>query len=211
MWLQRSRVSWLKYGDRNTSYFHRQAQWRARKNKIKKLKRLMVLGCETPQEMKQMVVQYFADLYSAEQEVQPNRVLHLIEPKITQEMNEDLCRHFIEKEISDALFQMRPLKAPGPDGFPAYFFQRHWGIVKEDVIAAVKQFFTNGIFPAEINDTLIVLIPKGIEPEEIKDFRPISLCNVIYKLISKCLVNRLWVYLAKIISPEQSALCLQER
>jgi hypothetical protein len=122
MRLQHSRVSWLKYGDRNTSYFHRQAQWRARKNKIKKLKKADCTWCETPREMKQMVVQYFADLYSAEQEVQPNRVLHLIEPKITQEMNEDLCRHFTENKISDALFQMGPLKALGPDGFLARFF-----------------------------------------------------------------------------------------
>jgi hypothetical protein len=79
MWLQRSRVSWLKYRDRNTTYFHRQAQWMARKNKIKKLKKADGTWCETPREMKQMVVQYFADLYSAEQVVQLNRVLHLIE------------------------------------------------------------------------------------------------------------------------------------
>jgi hypothetical protein len=77
-------------------------------------------------------------------------------------------------------------------GFQTRFFQRHWGIVKEDVIDVVKQFFTDGILPAEINDTSIVLIPKGTEPEEIKDFRPINLCNVIYKLISKCLVKIPW-------------------
>jgi hypothetical protein len=68
------------------------------------LKKVDSTWCETPWEMKQMVVQYFAYLYSAEQEVQPNRVLHLIEPKITQEMNEDLCTQFTEKEILDALF-----------------------------------------------------------------------------------------------------------
>jgi hypothetical protein len=87
----------------------------------------------------------------------------------------------------------------------ACFFWRHWEIIKEDVITAVKQFFIDGILPEEINDTSIFLIPKGTKPEEIKDFRPISLCNVIYKLISKYIVNRMWVYLNKIISPEQSA------
>jgi hypothetical protein len=58
---------------------------------------------------------------------------------------------------------------------------------------------------AGVNDTAIVLIPKGDNPEELKDFRPISLCNVIYKVISKCLVNRLRPWLGEIISPEQSA------
>ena len=51
--------------------------------------------------------------------------------------------------------------------------------------------FEDGILPSGINDTAIVLIPKGSNPEELKDFRPISLCNVIYKIILKCLVNGL--------------------
>jgi hypothetical protein len=66
----------------------------------------------------------------------------------------------------------------------------------------VKKFFSDGIMPPGINDTTIVLIPKGDNPEELKDFRPISLCNVIYKVISKCLVNRLSLLLGEIILSE---------
>jgi hypothetical protein len=102
-------------------------------------------------------------------------------------MNGHLCKEFTDQEISDVLFQMGPLKAPGPDGFPARFFQRHWETLRDDVIHAVRKFFSNGIMPPGINDTAIVLIPKGNNPTELKDFRPISLCNVIYKIISKCL------------------------
>ena len=58
--------------------------------------------------------------------------------------------------------------------------------------------------PEGVNDTLIVLIPKVKEPKVLKDFRPISLCNVIYKVVSKCLVNRLRPILEEIISPNQS-------
>jgi len=73
---------------------------------------------------------------------------------------------------------MGPLKAPGLDGFPARFFQRHWEVVKDDVVAAVQGFFQDSYLPPGVNDTTIVLIPKGSDPEELKDFRPISLCNV---------------------------------
>ena len=106
-------------------------------------------------------------------------------------MNELLCREFTDTEISDALFQIGPLKAPGADGLPARFFQRNWALLKSEVIAAVKEFFQRGIMPEGINDTVIVLIPKNTNPELLSDFRPISLCNVVYKVISKCLVNRL--------------------
>jgi hypothetical protein len=59
------------------------------------------------------------------------------------------------------------------------------------VVAATRKFFEDGVMLEGINDTAIVLILKGNEPVDLKDSRPISLCNVIYKLISKCIVNRL--------------------
>ena len=111
---------------------------------------------------------------------------------------------FSDKEIADALFQIGPLKAPGPDGFPAHFFQRNWEVMREQVIAG-KEFFRTGTMPEGVNDTTIVLIPKVDNPERVSEFRPISLCNVIYKVVAKCLVNRLRPILDEIISPEQSA------
>jgi hypothetical protein len=116
-----------------------------------------------------------------------------------------LCSEFSDREIGDALFQIGPLKAPGPDGMPGRFFQRNWGVMQEEVTKAVKKFFHDGVMPEGINDTSLVLIPKGKNPEELSDFRPISLCNVIYKIISKCLANRLRPILDEIISETQSA------
>jgi hypothetical protein len=112
---------------------------------------------------------------------------------------------YSDEEIGNALFQIGPLKAPGKDGFPARFYQRHWGIFKEDITAAVKEFFRSGKMPEGINDTIIVLIPKKKNPVCLRDFRPISLCNVIYKVVSKCMVNRLRPLLQEIIAPNQSA------
>jgi hypothetical protein len=90
MWLQWSRISWLKEGDRNTSFFHRQAMWRSRKNKIRRLKRSDGSFAEAPNEMKEMVVGFFADLYTLDNELRPELVLNHVQLKVTDDMNRDL-------------------------------------------------------------------------------------------------------------------------
>jgi hypothetical protein len=120
-------------------------------------------------------------------------------------MNDELCKGFIDKEISDALFQIGPLKASGPGGFPTCFFQRNWGMLKEDVVRTVKGFFDLGHMPVGVNNTTIALIPKKEEPEFLKDFRLSPLCNVIYKVVSKCLVNKLMPLLQDLVEPMQRA------
>ena len=78
-------------------------------------------------------------------------------------------------------------------------------MLKLEIIAAVQEFFSTGIMPEGVNDTAIVLIPKVPHPKELKDFRPISLCNVVYKIVSKCMVNKLRPMLTELISENQSA------
>jgi hypothetical protein len=77
--------------------------------------------------------------------------------------------------------------------------------MKDEVTKAVIKFFKDGVMPEGVNETVIVLIPKGSDPESIKDYRPISLCNVIYKVIQFFLVNRLRPMLDELISETQSA------
>jgi hypothetical protein len=100
---------------------------------------------------------------------------------------------------------MFPLKVPGPDSYPAQFFQKHWDLCGTEVITVVLRILRGEESPEGINTTFIVLIPKVASPEELGQFRPISLCNVIYKIASKVLANRLKVILPEIISEEQSA------
>jgi hypothetical protein len=205
LWLQRSRVAWLREGDRNTKFFHQRAAWRARKNRIRKLRRGDGEWVHDKEEMKGMVNDYFRTLYEKDENVDPQVITGLFEHCVTNDINDGLCKPFTEEEIGNALFQIGPLKAPGPDGFPARFFQRNWGIIKEDVVSAVRRFFVEGRMPEGVNDTAIVLIPMVPYPENLKDYRPISLCNVMYKVVSKCLVNRLRPILDGIISESQSA------
>jgi hypothetical protein len=205
LWLQRSRITWLKEGDKNTRFFHQKAVWRARRNKIKKLKDHDGTWKDVPSDMELMATSYFQELFTRDELVNPDALIDLTQRKVTPEMNNRLCLESTEDEIADALFQIGPLKAPGVDGFPARFYQRNWATIKAEVTNAVKLFFATGRMPEGVNDTAIILIPKVDQPETLKEFRPISLCTVIYKVISKCLVNRLRPMLGELISMNQSA------
>ena len=103
---------------------------------------------------------------------------------------------------------MGPTKSLGPNGMNALVYQKFWHIVGDDVIAAVLDFLNSGSILLEINYTHIVFIPKIKSPERISNYRPISLCNVIYKIISKVLANRLKLILPRLISRTQSAFIL---
>lgn len=100
---------------------------------------------------------------------------------------------------------MQDLKSPGLDGFPVLFYKKLWPTIGNDVIKAVTSFFLKGSMPKEVNNSLIVLISKITNPTSVNHFRPISLCNVVYKIISKILVSKLRPLLDKLISPTQSA------
>ena len=103
---------------------------------------------------------------------------------------------------------MQDLKAPSPDGFPMAFYKTYWPIVGENLTQAVISFFICGSMPKEINNFLIVLIPKVTAPLTFNNYHLISLCNVVYKVISKILVSRIRPLLPKLISPSQSVFIL---
>lgn len=96
-------------------------------------------------------------------------------------------------------------KTPRSDGFDASFFKNYWKIIKKDLFNCILEFFINGKILKEIKHTFIALIPKSNTPTQTSHYRPISLCPMIYKIISKILVNRLRPLLDHLISPFQSA------
>uniref|UniRef100_A0A2N9FI47 CCHC-type domain-containing protein n=1 Tax=Fagus sylvatica TaxID=28930 RepID=A0A2N9FI47_FAGSY len=152
-----------------------------------------------------LAVNYFHHLFVSSNPNCISEVVDQVDALVTPAMNDALLKELSSDEIHNALFQMGPSKAPGPDGMTALFFQKYWHIVGEDVSLAIQDFFQSGRMLGSINFTNIVLIPKVKNPEFMSQFRRISLCNVLYKIASKVLVNRMKVILPRVISDSQSA------
>ena len=148
---------------------------------------------------------YFENLFQAGVCDRLEECLDAVPQMVTEEMQEAFSGEFTAEEVRVALFQMGPTKALGPDGMNALFFQKLWHIVGEDVVMTILDFLNNGHVLPEINHINIVLIPKVKNLEKMSNFRHISLCNVIYKIMSKVLANRLKRVLPYLVSPTQSA------
>ena len=112
-------------------------------------------------------------------------------PKVNSEMNDLLEQPFTAEEVTTSLFQMCPTKAPGPDGLQAVFFQKHWESVKDGVLATCLHVLNQQGTIAPLNHTYIALIPKTAKPMKVTEFRPISLSNVVYRIVAKVIANRL--------------------
>lgn len=204
-WFQRARVNWLKQGDRNTSFFHNFATKRRKKNTIKGLLDANGNRQEDGAAMCNIVQTYFQELFNSEVGDPDPHVLSDVQRSVTQEMNTGLLAPFTYEEVKKALFQIGDFKAPGPDGMHAVFYKRFWDLLGDDLVQEVLQAVNSAQIPEGWNDTTIVLIPKVNNPTLVSQFRPISLCNVVYKIISKMLSNRLRIILSEIISDHQSA------
>ncbi|KAL0409386.1 UNVERIFIED_CONTAM: Retrovirus-related Pol polyprotein from type-1 retrotransposable element R2 [Sesamum radiatum] len=120
-------------------------------------------------------------------------------------MNESLFQPYTSEEVANALKQMHPYKSLGPGGMSYIFYQKFWHTIVSDIVNCVLEFLDHGVFKPQLNFTHIVLIPEVPNPDTITQLRPISLCNVIYKLASKLIANRLKPLLESLISPSQSA------
>lgn len=189
-WRQRSKQLWLHSGDQNSRYFHAAASTRRKHNQIHWLQNNDGQWVDWDTGLANLMSSFYVDLFTASGS-NYNKVIQWIPSTISDTQNDKLLQPIINDEVKEALFQMHPDKSPGPDGMTPGFYQKHWKIVGPDIIKLVKDFFAEGSIPEGLNETNLILIPKKKCPTKMSELRPISLCNVLIKIITKALVNRM--------------------
>ncbi|KAL0399895.1 UNVERIFIED_CONTAM: hypothetical protein Sradi_2332800 [Sesamum radiatum] len=157
--------------------------------------------------IQEVLLEYFRGIFASSRPSthELEAVLNTVRPKVTDTMNESLLLPFTEQEVRNSVFSMSPIKYSGPDGMPPLFYQKFWHIIRNDVVSSVLHILNSSSLLHKMNFTHIVLIPKCSKPEKVSQFRPISLCNIIVKIASKCVANQMKIILDSVISHNQSA------
>lgn len=163
MWEQRSKITWLKEGDRNTRYFHNKASVRKKKNHISCLKDNIGLWQEGENRDK-IILDYFTTLFTSSTHETDISFLDHMPTRVDEGMNMILDVEFTQEEVFSALKQMHPIKAPGPVGMTPIFFQKYWDVMGQEVTNAALSTLQACTFPPNLNHTLITLIQKKTAP-----------------------------------------------
>ena len=207
LWAMKSRVNWMIQGERNTGFYHASTLIRRKRNQILAIKDAMGEWIYEEAEVKAFIRNGFNDIYTTSLSSVSRSEAYSTQwqASLTEEEKASISGGVSDAEVKSALWSLKAFKAPGPDGLHAGFYQRFWLTVGRSVTDEVKKIFTERRMPSYLNQTLIALIPKIQGPETLGNYRPISLCNSVYKLVTKIIVTRLRTYLEKLISPLQTA------
>ncbi|GLT38165.1 hypothetical protein SLA2020_124300 [Shorea laevis] len=203
---QRAKVTWLKEMDFNSTYFHAKVKERQHRGVINSILNSEGVRVTQPKLIEQEFVIFYQNLFGkAKEGVQVADMNVICRGRVlTAEESEELCRPFTAREVETALFSIPSNKSPGPDGFTSGFYKAAWSIIKNDVTAAVLDFFDSGKILKQINATNITIVPKVSCPNVVSAYRPIACCNVIYKVISKLLTQRINEVLSMLVSSNQA-------
>ncbi|PKU78251.1 Putative ribonuclease H protein [Dendrobium catenatum] len=201
--IQRAKAKWLSNGEDDLGFLYARIKSRVNSSTIKEI--VTEEGHFTsPNDIALVIVEHFRKLYNP---IIPMQNSAMVFPKgdpIPVHLMEPLIAPVTDQEIKDVIFAGPSSSSPGPDGFTFEFFKGAWEIIGFYVTNAVKSFFSGAQLPRCAKASAITLIPKNKHATDISDYRPISLCNVFYKLIAKIIANRLKCVLPHIIHHSQA-------
>ncbi|XP_021761146.1 uncharacterized protein LOC110725977 [Chenopodium quinoa] len=206
LWYQKYRVEWIRDGDRNTTFFHLGTIARRWRNKISAIKSIQSgEWLHSKEDVQAEVVNFFETLFHAEEPQQHEELPFGIFPEFSNRDWQHLSRPFTRCEVDNVINNLGAMKAPGPDGYQDIFYQKNWALVADNVYELVLDVLAGKRMPEKLNDTFLVLIPKVDNPELASLFRPISLCNVAYKIVTKAIVNRIKPMMPHLTSCNQTS------
>lgn len=205
MWAQRARLAWVKDGDRNTSFFHATTRIHAHTNFISQVVDVHDNHCRDQSSIERVFLTFYKELWNHTTTTMPTTfdALPANLPSISDSVAASLIREVTIEEVYSTILDLPAGKSPGPDGFNSEFYQNFWPIIGDCLYAAIQFFFANSSIPTSWGKTFVTLIPKKNNPRHVTDFRPIALCNVNFKIITKLLANRLKLVLPNLIGREQ--------
>jgi hypothetical protein len=205
-WFQRAKTTNILEGDNNTRYFHMIANGKRKKTRVFRLKQEEGV-IEGEKALKDYITKYYKYLFGTSQENGLSLNESMVEgiPQLTFSEMEELMAEFREKEVRNTIFQMKHNKAPGPNGFPAEFFQIFWSLTKDDLMAMFRDFHLGNLPLFCLNFGVITLIPKEKEVRRIHQYRPICMLNVSLEIFTKVMAKRLESIACRITKSSQSA------
>lgn len=123
---------------------------------------------------------------------------------LTRKHNQMLLKKITMAEVEEAVHSMPNGKAPSSDGLTTDFYKACWPLIKDKVYDLIEESRLKRSILKSFNATFLTLIPKYDKADSLDQFRPIALYNIIYRIISKVLVNRIKILLLLLISPHQT-------
>ena len=202
-WKQKASATWFVEGERNTALFHNMVKRKKARMRINAItfEDSLITDCRG---IKDSAINYFSSHFAPPPVVLDPPSLCSPPCLVSESQCASLCSPPSLDELKLVVFGLKPNSSPGPDGFTGIFFQKCWDIIKDDLLEGVIDFFSGSDLPLGFSHTLLALIPKTQSPACWGDFRPISLCSTLLKIISKIINDRLAYFLPDLISVNQS-------
>ncbi|GJX59586.1 hypothetical protein Tco_0290976 [Tanacetum coccineum] len=185
---QKTKITWLKNGDFNSSYFHKVVKGRMSQNRIEVVYDDKGNPCHRDEIANIFVSHFMSFLGTHDVVYEVEDANSLFTKRLDNDVVLDLIKLVDDKEIKEALFRIDDNKASGPDGYSSKFFKAACSVVGPNLCSATKEFFVKGKLLGEFNTTLISLVPKVKYPVRVIDYRHISCCYMVYKSIDNILL-----------------------
>lgn len=208
-WKRRSRVKWLSVGDAPSHFFFAQLRAKHINETICCIKKEDGSSITDEKEIIRETEQYFRELFTRDEDIQRNdeerqEILQLLPRKLSSVAAADMDRIPDLAEVESVVKGLPSDKAPGLDGLTSEVLKACWSWVSVTCLELVQAFWKDGVLTISAVRGVLCLIPKGGDLDFLRNWRPITMLNLVYKIISKLLANRLKPLMGLLIDSQQS-------